>query len=93
MLEISNKGYWIDKTGNYYHSDMLLADTLVSFFKKEEARSIVDMGCGFCIYLQHFINNGLNCDGFDGNPFTEEKSNGLGKVLDLSVPIEFEKKI
>lgn len=92
MLEISDTGYWIDKTGNYYNSDMKLAAGLASFFKKEKAKSIVDMGCGFCVYLRHFIEEGLNCDGFDGNPFTEELSNNLGKVLDLSLSIEFEKK-
>ena len=39
-------------------------------------------------YARAFIQNGFPCDAFDGNPNTVELTGGLGKVLDLSIPLD-----
>jgi cyclopropane fatty-acyl-phospholipid synthase-like methyltransferase len=43
-------------------------------------------------YVKTFLANGLNASGFDGNPNTPELTDNLCKVLDLSIPKQFEEK-
>ena len=50
----------------------------------EEGSSVVDFGCGNADYIKHLIENGFECEAYDGNPDTPEMTGGIGKVLDLS---------
>lgn len=87
------KGYWIgNNVGKEHAHDPELAMGLVSFFSDENAKSIVDMGCGLGDYVNVLKLNDFDCDGFDGNPNTPELTNNMCQIIDLSVPVTFEKK-
>jgi cyclopropane fatty-acyl-phospholipid synthase-like methyltransferase len=89
-MSIHRNGYWIEKnvSSRHYH-DSKLGDSLIQFFKRENVTSLVDFGCGMGDYVKVFQEHGINAIGFDGNPNTPELTNNLCKVLDLSVPIQF----
>jgi len=53
--------------------------------------SMADLGCGLANYVAHFIENGINATGYDGNPKTPELTNNLASVLDLAIPFTFDK--
>jgi SAM-dependent methyltransferase len=72
--------------------DEALAQALSSFFLSENAVSVADFGCGTARYAATFIDQGLACDAFDGNPDTPALTNGLGQVLDLAVPVDLGKQ-
>ncbi|MGN6194464.1 MAG: methyltransferase domain-containing protein [Ginsengibacter sp.] len=88
---INKNGFWesTDSSGHLY--DNRLSVGISVFFKKEKAETIVDLGCGTGNYVKALIKNGFECDGYDGNPNTELLTNGFGKVLDLSKPINLNK--
>jgi cyclopropane fatty-acyl-phospholipid synthase-like methyltransferase len=89
-MSIHRNGYWIDKdvrSEHYYDSN--LGDSLIQFFKSENVKSVVDFGCGMGDYVKVFQEHGISAIGFDGNPNTPELTNNLCKILDLSVPIQF----
>ena len=91
--EIHQHGYWSgDDVGSEHCFDLLLAETLVDFFKQENASSLIDFGCGLGDYVKAFINAGFNCEGYDGNPDTYRITNGVAQVLDLSQPFDLYKK-
>jgi len=89
---INEKGYWETDNSFGHVYDNRLAIALNDFLIKEDAKNIVDFGCGMGDYLKMFYSNGINCDAFDGNPNTEMLTNGLGKVLDFSCPFDLAKK-
>ena len=82
--QIHPNGYWILNSASTHHAhDDALCHRLIEFFLRE-GKSVVDFGCGTGSYLRALRDAGLDCDGYDGNPRTEQLSGGLGKVLDLS---------
>jgi len=85
--EIHERGFWLDSSENYHAFDVLLCDSLVRFFQKEEA-TVIDVGCGPGRYTKSLKDNGLKCDGFDGNPNTPILSDGICKVLDFSKVVD-----
>jgi cyclopropane fatty-acyl-phospholipid synthase-like methyltransferase len=91
-LQINKNGFWesVGDTGHFY--DALLADALLSFLQKNDVKTLLDLGCGKGNYCSHFIKNNIECDAYDGNPYTEILSNGIGKVLDLSSNFSLSKK-
>tara|TARA_Y100000310_G_C20585030_1_gene764943 strand:- start:28 stop:630 length:603 start_codon:yes stop_codon:yes gene_type:complete len=72
--------------------DESLAEGLLSFFKDENARTLADMGCGWAPYTKYFCENDLFCQGFDGNPYTSENTEGYGRTLDLSTVVRLKPK-
>lgn len=91
MEKISKNGFWLDDSLVNHHFDETLANALLTFLKKEQATSIADFGCGHGKYTL-LLEQEINTDGFDGNPNTKTLTNGLCSVLDLSQPIQLEKK-
>jgi SAM-dependent methyltransferase len=90
---IHERGYWIGANVLDQHfTDFQLAIALVHFFKIERASSIVDFGCGTADYVKMFRNQGLPCEGYDGNPDTPQLTDGIAKVLDLSQPFDLGQK-
>jgi len=88
---IHNNGSWEGMDVIEQHCyDPYLCNSLIQFFKKENASTLVDFGCGMGHYVKTFQDHDLNIIGFDGNPNTPELSNHLCKVLDLSVPVQME---
>ena len=84
-MEISKHGYWENEIvyGGHY-DDYILIPHLIAFLKKENAQSIVDLGCGNGYYVKEMRKAGLNADGFDGNPNTPTITGGVCGVLDLA---------
>ena len=91
---INEKGYWdrmsAKDIAKEHAFDNRLCQELITFFKNEKAQSIVDLGCGLGHYTHQLQNVVETCDGFDGNPFTKELTNGKCNVLDLTDPHKFE---
>lgn len=86
MVEIHPHGYWMgDTTGEHYY-DMGLASCLVQFFHTRQGATVVDFGCGDGVYVRQLRAAGIECDGYDGNPVTKERSGGICQTLDLVEP-------
>ena len=91
MSNINENGFWEGMDVEKFHCyDKKLSSALLSFFKNEKADKICDFGCGLGNYVKHFKDNNLNALGYDGNPQTQELTNNICKVLDLSKPIKFD---
>lgn len=91
-IKINQNGYW-ESTNNHGHvHDEKLCTSIYKFLKENNINAILDLGCGTGEYCKYFINNNIHCDAFDGNPNTPEISNGIGKILDLSVNIDLNQK-
>lgn len=90
-MSIHANGYWQGLEASCQHiHDPSLGAGLITFFKTENAKSLVDFGCGMGNYVKTFQENNINAAGFDGNPNTPELTNNLCKVLDLSIPQNFD---
>ena len=85
--EISERGFWQNKMDHSKRSpfDKSLVLKLIDFFKNEGSVSVCDLGCG-CqgLYTLALKKEGIDCSGFDGNPFVEQVTDGVCKVRDLS---------
>ncbi len=92
-VPIHERGFWMGVEDRGYHfTDPVLAQMLGVFFLKEGAKLIFDFGCGPGEYVRILKSFGLECLGFDGNPDTVERTQGLGSVLDLSEPFDLAQK-
>lgn len=90
-MSIHQNGYWQGLESSSQHCyDSFLANSLVNFLQSENVKSIVDFGCGMGNYVKTFREHNLNASGFDGNPNTQELTNNICSVLDLSVPMQFD---
>jgi len=90
-ININEHGFWDGEFAVDHHAyDESLSNALVEFWKKENALNIADLGCGMANYVGHFLNNGINVTGYDGNPKTPELTGNLASVLDLAIPHTFE---
>ena len=92
-MNIHKNGYWEGggkKVLSEHYFDTSLARYLTTFFKAENAKSVVDFGCGLGDYVKTFQTNGIHASGFDGNPCTPDLTNGICKVLDLSTHVTFD---
>ena len=90
-MKISNDGRWLDKNPKHFF-DIRLSNHIYKLIEKKNIKSLVDFGCGDCKYIKQFINNELYCEGYDGNPYTEKISDGIGKILNLIEEIKLDKK-
>jgi cyclopropane fatty-acyl-phospholipid synthase-like methyltransferase len=91
-MSINPKGYWEGLEASSQHCyDETLSKSLVNFFKSEKASRVVDFGCGMGNYVKAFQENDINAIGFDGNPNTPALTNNLCDILDLSLPVTFDK--
>jgi cyclopropane fatty-acyl-phospholipid synthase-like methyltransferase len=91
-MAINKRGYWESGRNDSHVYDETLCIHIYNFLKNNTIKSIVDMGCGTGEYSKYFIEKNIVCDAYDGNPNTPQISNGIGKVLDLSVDINLNKK-
>jgi cyclopropane fatty-acyl-phospholipid synthase-like methyltransferase len=90
-MSIHANGYWEGLEASSQHVyDSKLGDSLANFFLTEKVKSVVDLGCGMGNYVKTFRLNNINAIGFDGNPNTPELTNNLCKILDLSIPKQFD---
>ena len=90
-MSISSKGFWDGvEAENIHCHDPHLSQEIIKFFKGEQVKNVVDLGCGMGNYVKDFRTAGINTTGYDGNPKTPELSKNTCSVLDISVPIKFE---
>ncbi len=91
--QIDPHGVWLGNEAALHHRfDPLLALALVNLVKTSDPTSVVDFGCGMGDYVATFKVQGLDVEGYDGNPATPELTCGLGRVQDLCVPFDLEKR-
>jgi len=83
---IHPNGYWEipDKT---YRFDKGLANAIANFAADHRVGDIIDVGCGNGAYTFHLRRLGFDVDGYDGNPYTTEVTDGECGVQDFSVPV------
>jgi len=92
-MEIHEHGYWYgDGAAKEHRFDGRLAGALVTFFKSEGAKSIVDFGCGMADYVKVLQENQFECEGYDGHPDTPKLTQGRAKVQDLSKRFDLNKR-
>jgi hypothetical protein len=92
-ITINPHGYWEGEDAiNEHKTDYDLGIAIANFFLAEGAETVVDFGCGIGEYVKLMMNSDLSCDGFDGNPDTEELSGGVASVIDLSEPFDLQKQ-
>ena len=93
-VNINKRGFWedsISKCSPHVH-DRALNTEIIKLLKDLNVTSILDLGCGPGLYSKNFIKNGFDCKCYDGNPYTEEDTNGRCQVLDLSKLVELNRK-
>lgn len=83
-MKINENGFWMNETAEGHANDEGLRSMLINLFAELGIKSVLDLGCGPGFYLAGFKEAGYICDGFDGNPHTEQLTKGLAKVADLS---------
>jgi len=85
-------GIWNIDNDKEHFPDKKLTKGLIHFFQDNQAKSIVDLGCGNGYYVKSLKEEGLNIHGYDGNPNTPQMTDGLCGIKDLSEPFLFDKK-
>jgi hypothetical protein len=91
-FNINDRGFWETDNEIGHVFDKELCSVLIKYFKLSKVKSIYDFGCGMGHYAGNFIKNDFICEAFDGNPNTVKLTEGIGKVLDLSLMFDFRKK-
>jgi len=90
-FKINERGFWESTDSSGHIHDHSLCKALLKYFNQNEMKTVIDLGCGMGDYAKTFINEGILCEAYDGNPNTESLTNGLGKVLDFSTDFDLEK--
>lgn len=78
---INERGYYNDDREKGGICEPTIVPSIIKLFNIKTA---VDIGCGNGAYTKQFIQNGIDCIGFDGSLFTPVITNGVGLVLDFS---------
>lgn len=80
------RGFWITlKMAKTHIVDWKLSEAIIKYFK--DVKNVVDIGCGNGAYTKNFISHGIDCTGYDGNPYTPQITGGLCSVKDFSEPV------
>jgi len=93
IIMIHKTGYWLkeNSTSHHIHSDNL-SNWIVNFLKDNKEHQIYDFGCGLGDYLKDLYKNGFkNLKGIEADPMKTDYEFEILK-LNLSEPINFEKK-
>ena len=88
MLDnVHPNGYWLipDKT---YRFDKRLCNAIAELAKSFNVVDILDIGCGNGAYTMYLRKCGFFVDGYDGNPYTLDITNGECGVRDFSKPTD-----
>jgi hypothetical protein len=86
--KIHPQGYWLSHQEGH-HFDVVLAQELTLLL---DGKSVCDFGCGLGKYVHWLRNCGVECDGYDGNPNTNEISLGACRSLNLAERFQLEKQ-
>lgn len=85
------KGDGIDVTWSQFF-DPRLASEISKFLAEEGIRSAWDFGCAQDDYTKVLVQNGILCNGLDGNPDLVALSGGTAMVQELAIPFQREKR-
>jgi cyclopropane fatty-acyl-phospholipid synthase-like methyltransferase len=88
-MKIHENGFWLENTLNGHYHDKNLSLEFRNLFK---GCSVLDLGCGHGQYTIDMLDNGIYCEGYDGNPYTPEITNNVCKILDLTTNFNLNKK-
>lgn len=92
-LPINARGYWETSDASGHVFDQILAHSLFEYCSKKKIRALYDFGCGMADYQRFLQSRGITSIAFDGNPHTPQLTGGRGQVLDLSKPVNLERKL
>ncbi len=87
LFDINERGSWLTNDPKHCY-DPGLNDFLMRHLKE---KSVFDFGCGDANYLKNLKEVCSVVKGCDGNPYTEELTDGLGFQADLSIIQDFGK--
>ena len=88
IMKIDKHGFWSNNSLEGHWFDTNLATAIMGYIK---GNTVVDLGCGHGMYTKILRINGIECDGFDGNPNTPALTDGICQVLDLSQDVSIDK--
>jgi len=83
-------GIWYRDSLQGHCYDEKLSPAILNLIKSKGITNCYDLGCGHGEYTRFLKSNGIDCAGYDGNPFTKLITSGLCDVLDLSKEINLE---
>lgn len=83
-MKINQQGFWENPTKEGHAHDSRLAGAILKILKARKIDTLVDFGCGIGEYARFFRRHGLVVEAYDGNPYTEQLTGGIGQVKDLS---------
>ena len=83
-MKINDKGFWENPNKEGHAHDSRLAGAILKVLKARKIDTLVDFGCGTGEYARFFRRHGLVVEAYDGNPYTEQLTGGIGQVKDLS---------
>jgi len=83
-MRINQQGFWENPTKEGHAHDSRLAGAILKILKARKIDTLVDFGCGTGEYARFFKRHGLVVEAYDGNPWTEQLTGGIGQVKDLS---------
>jgi len=89
---INEKGFWENPNKEGHAHDSRLAGAILKILRGYKCDTLVDFGCGTGEYARFFRKHGLVVEAYDGNPYTEQLTGGIGQVKDLSQPFDLGKK-
>lgn len=87
---IGSTGVWSGQGADWGHFyDPRLSRAMQALFKKEDIKTVLDLGCGKGDYVRDLLRTGLTPTGIDGNPETPSfVLPALGIVHDLTQPLD-----
>jgi len=89
---VGERGFWQGLGATNGHVfDSSLAKALVSFFQAEKVATLLELGAGTGAYAKEFKTAGIFRSCYDGNPQTQDLSEGRCGMVDLSKPLDFSK--
>lgn len=91
-MKINENGFWENPTKIGHAHDSRLAGAILKVLKARKCDTLVDFGCGTGEYARFFRRHNLVVEAYDGNPWTEQLTGGIGKVLDLSQHFDLNKQ-
>lgn len=91
-MNINEKGFWENPTSEGHAHDSRLAGAILKILRRRKCDTLVDFGCGTGEYARFFKKHGMVVEAYDGNPYTEQLTGGIGAVKDLSQPFNLLKQ-
>jgi cyclopropane fatty-acyl-phospholipid synthase-like methyltransferase len=91
-MTINEKGFWENPTKEGHAHDDKLSQAILKTLKSRKCNTLVDLGCGTGEYARFFRRHGIDVEAYDGNPYTEQLTGGIGQVKDLSQPFDLQKQ-